>query len=136
MFIYRTAVIAALAFSSILPKTACASPQTAFRRAALKAGPERLAADTPELTTGGASFTAPAGWSIETRQSLILLTPPEPDTHIAIVDSETADAGAAVAAAWAAYKPGTKRPLKLVTPRPAREGWDERQVFDYETSPN
>jgi hypothetical protein len=29
-----------------------------------------------------------------------------------------------------------RRPLKLVTPRPAREGWDDRQVFDYETSPN
>src|SRR5204863_9684303 len=28
------------------------------------------------------------------------------------------------------------RPLKLVTPRPPREGWEERQVFDYETSPN
>jgi len=39
-------------------------------------------------------------------------------------------------AAWAAYKPETKRLLKLITPRPAREGWDERQVFEYETSPN
>ena len=35
-----------------------------------------------------------------------------------------------------AYNPAAKRPLKLVTPRPAREGWDERQVFEYETSPN
>ena len=43
---------------------------------------------------------------------------------------------AAVAEAWAAYKPESKRPIKLVTPRPAREGWDEREVFDYETSPN
>jgi CubicO group peptidase (beta-lactamase class C family) len=34
------------------------------------------------------------------------------------------------------YKPDSKRPIKLITPRPAREGWDERQVFDYETSPN
>jgi CubicO group peptidase (beta-lactamase class C family) len=39
-------------------------------------------------------------------------------------------------AGWAAYKPVTQRPIKLATPRPAREGWDERQVFDYETSPN
>jgi len=28
------------------------------------------------------------------------------------------------------------RPIKLVTPLPAREGWDERQVISYETSPN
>jgi len=41
-----------------------------------------------------------------------------------------------VAAAWAAYRPDAKRPIKVVTPRPAREGWEERQVFDYETSPN
>ena len=67
---------------------------------------------------------------------MVILTPPETDTHIAIVDSQAADAKAAVAAAWAAYKPESKRPIKLVTPRPAREGWDERQAFDYETSPN
>src|SRR5438105_15855563 len=65
-----------------------------------------------------------------------MLEPPAPDTHIAIVDSQAADASAAVAAGWAAYKPEGKRPLKLVTPRPAREGWDERQAFEYETSPN
>src|SRR5262249_50621334 len=33
-------------------------------------------------------------------------------------------------------KPDAKRPLKRVTPSPGREGWDEQQVFDYETSPN
>src|SRR5260370_20575146 len=42
----------------------------------------------------------------------------------------------AVAAAWTAYKPDFKRPLRLATPRPAREGWEERQAFSYETSPN
>jgi len=98
--------------------------------------PERLAADTPRVTPGGATFTVPSGWSIGTSKNLVLLTPPETDTHIAIVDSQAADAKAAVAAAWAAYKPAAQRPLKLVTPRPGREGWDERQVFDYETSPN
>ncbi|MDQ2898540.1 MAG: beta-lactamase family protein [Acidobacteriota bacterium] len=50
--------------------------------------------------------------------------------------SRGADARAAVAAGWTAYKPDAKRPLKLVTPRPPRDGWEERQVFDYETSPN
>jgi len=95
-----------------------------------------VAADTPRVTPGGATFTAPSGWSIVTDKNLVILEPPEADTHIAIVDSQAADASAAVAAGWAAYKPEAKRPLKLVTPRPAREGWDERQVFDYETSPN
>lgn len=101
-----------------------------------KTASERVSADTPRVTPGGATFTVPSGWSISTSGNLVILEAPEPDTHLAIFDSQAADAKAAVAAAWAAYKPDTKRPLKLVTPRPAREGWDERQAFDYETSPN
>lgn len=101
-----------------------------------KSAPERVSADTPRVTPGGATFTVPAGWSIATSGNLVVLEAPEPDTHIAIFDSQASDATAAVTAAWADYKPAVKRPLKLVTPRPAREGWDERQVFDYETSPN
>jgi CubicO group peptidase (beta-lactamase class C family) len=97
---------------------------------------ERVTADTARVTPGGAKFTVPTGWSITTGKDLVVLEPPEGDTHIAIADCQAADAKAAVTAAWAAYKPEAKRPLKLVTPRPAREGWDERQVFDYETSPN
>ena len=100
------------------------------------AAPERVASDTQRFTPGGAQFTVPAGWSITTTKNMVLLTPPEADTHLAIVDTQSADAKAAVAAAWAAYKPDSKRPIKLITPRPAREGWDERQVFEYETSPN
>ena len=99
-------------------------------------GPERLAADTSRVTPGGATFTVPSGWSLASGKNLVLLDPPESDTHIAIFDSLAADANSAVAAAWVAYKPEANRPLKLVTPRPAREGWDERQVFDFETSPN
>jgi hypothetical protein len=98
--------------------------------------PERLTADSPRSTSGGTTFTAPTGWSLTTRSSLTLLDPPEPDSHIALVDVPGADASAAVKAAWAAYRPEAKRPLKLVTPRPARNGWDEHQVFEYETSPN
>jgi CubicO group peptidase (beta-lactamase class C family) len=97
---------------------------------------ERLSADAQRISTGGATFTVPAGWSIKTDKDKVVLAPPEPDMHVAIIDTKAADARAAVAAAWTIYKPDAKRPLKLVTPRPAREGWDERQVFDYETSPN
>jgi CubicO group peptidase (beta-lactamase class C family) len=71
-----------------------------------------------------------------TGKNLVILEPPETDSHIAIVDGQAADAAAAAAAAWAAYKPDFKRPLRLASPRPAREGWEEQQVFNYETSPN
>jgi hypothetical protein len=116
-----------------------ASPQfvsAATSQSVQAAAPERVASATQRFTPGGAQFTVPAGWSIATQKNLVLLTPPEADTHLAIVDTQAPDAKAAVAAAWAAYKPDSKRPIKLVTPRPAREGWDERQVFEYETSPN
>jgi CubicO group peptidase (beta-lactamase class C family) len=116
-----------------------ASPQfvsAATSQSVQAAAPEQVASDTQRFTPGGAQFTVPAGWSIATQKNLVLLTPPEADTHLVIVDTQAPDAKAAVTAAWAAYKPDSKRPIKLVTPRPAREGWDEREVFDYETSPN
>jgi CubicO group peptidase (beta-lactamase class C family) len=98
--------------------------------------PEFVLSDSQRQSPAGATFTVPAGWSITRAKNLILLTPPEPDTHVAIFDTQAADAKAAVAEAWTVYKPLSKRPIKLITPRPARDGWDERQDFDYETSPN
>lgn len=101
-----------------------------------KSAPERVSANTPRVTPGGATFTVPKDWSIATGKNLVILTPTETDTHIVIFDAQAPDALAAVTAAWAAYKPQSKRPVKLVTPLPPKEGWDERKNFDYETSPN
>src|ERR1700674_2924736 len=130
--LYRTALLACLLLTSLSVSSRAASRQATETKPAI----ERVTADTPRVTSAGATFKVPAGWATETGKDFVILTPPETDTHIAIVDSQAADARGAVAAAWAAYKPGSNRPIKLVTPRPAREGWDERQVFDYETSPN
>jgi CubicO group peptidase (beta-lactamase class C family) len=136
MSLDRNALAALLALVSFMPRATFAYNSSEPPQVEGKSAPERLTADTSRVTPGGATFKVPAGWSIVTGKNLVILEPPESDTHIAIVDSEAADASAAVAAGWAAYKPESKRPLKLATPRPAREGWDERQVFDYETSPN
>src|SRR5260370_20895122 len=138
MIVRRVVLMVSLAIAALMPAFAAnptlqSSPSS---QRETRSAPERLAADTPRVTPGGATFTVPTGWSITTGKSLGVLEPPEPDTHIAIIDTQAADATSAVAGAWAAYKPDTKRPLKLVTPRPGRQGWDERQVFDYETSPN
>lgn len=100
------------------------------------AAQEKVSADTPRVTPGGATFTLPKEWTITTGKDMVALQPPETDTHIAIVDSNAPDANSAVAGAWETYKPESKRPIKLVTPLPAKEGWDERKVFSYETSPN
>jgi CubicO group peptidase (beta-lactamase class C family) len=128
----RTALLACLAAVICAGSSIATFPQSS----GTKPASERVTADSPRVTSAGATFKVPSGWSIETGKELVVLTPPETDTHIVIVDSQAADAKAAVAAAWGAYKPAFKRPVKLVTQRPAREGWEERQVFDYETSPN
>ncbi|MEP7127090.1 MAG: serine hydrolase domain-containing protein, partial [Byssovorax sp.] len=120
----------------VVPPIVASTTSSAATPPAAKPAAERLAADTPRTTGEGATFTAPAGWSIRTDGALVVLETPEPDTHIALLDTRAASADAAVAAAWAAYRPDSKRPLKLKGPRPPRKGWEERAKYDYETSPN
>jgi CubicO group peptidase (beta-lactamase class C family) len=102
-----------------------------------QAGPERAAADMPKATAAGTTFTMPASWAMTSKGALIVLDPPETDSHLVVVDVDAAkDADAAVAAAWAVYKADAKRPLKLATPQAPRNGWEERRIYTYETSPN
>lgn len=98
--------------------------------------PEKLAADKAVTTSGGATFTAPGGWSMLTSGSLIVFEPPEADSHVVIFDSDAATADSAVQAAWDAYHREEKRPIRQKLSPPAREGWEEVQVYLYETSPN
>ncbi len=123
------------AFSLLLRFAALAS-LTALPALPAPQAPERLAADSPRSTPNGATFSAPAGWSIASQENILVLDAPEQDSHIAIVETTASGDAAAVAAAWAAYRPASRRPLKLTTPAAPRNGWDERRVFDYETSPN
>ena len=98
--------------------------------------PERLTADKQITTSGGATFTAPTGWSVTTtNKSLLVMEPPEADSRVVIYDANAATAEAAITAAWAAYRPEEKRPVRQKLSPPAREGWEEMQVYLYETSP-
>jgi CubicO group peptidase (beta-lactamase class C family) len=97
---------------------------------------ELLSADTPTTTASGATFTAPSGWRVTSSASKKVLEPPEADSHLALVDVRAANAAAAVAAGWASYRPDANRPLRLTTPQAPQNGWEERHVFNYETSPN
>src|SRR4029077_5419350 len=117
---FRTALLTFLAFNSFwLTATYVSACPAAPQAPGARSTPEQVSADTHRVTPGGATFTVPSGWSIETGKNMVTLSPPESDTHIVIVDSQAADAAAAVAAGWAAYRPEANRPLKLVTPRPA-----------------
>ncbi|MDT8070923.1 MAG: serine hydrolase domain-containing protein [Terriglobia bacterium] len=129
-------LIPVLSILFVLTQISIAITPARQEQAQAKPAVEKVDVETARTTPGGTAFKVPAGWSIETGKNIVTLTPPEPDTHIVVVDAQGADAKAAVAFAWAEYKPESKRPLKLATPRPGREGWDERQLFEYETSPN
>jgi CubicO group peptidase (beta-lactamase class C family) len=97
---------------------------------------ERLAKDTPKTTVAGNSFIAPAGWGITVREPATILEAPEGGSHVALVDVQAKDADAAVAAAWKAYRPDAKWPLKVKNDMPDKDGWSNRRAYTYQTSPN
>ncbi|HEV8268194.1 MAG TPA: serine hydrolase domain-containing protein, partial [Thermoanaerobaculia bacterium] len=101
---------------------------------------DRLTADTPKTTVSGNTFIAPQGWSVRVSGPATIVEAPEGESWIALVDVKAADADAAVAAAWAAYKPvakhETKWAVKVATERPDRDGWTKQRFYEYVTSPN
>ncbi|MBV8817579.1 MAG: beta-lactamase family protein, partial [Acidobacteriaceae bacterium] len=101
-----------------------------------KPAPQMITADATNSTPSGATFVVPAGWTYLNDAGVSTLQPPETDTRILILDVNAANADAAVASAWAKALPGMKRPLKIATPIPDRDGWSSGKRFDYETSPN
>jgi CubicO group peptidase (beta-lactamase class C family) len=101
-----------------------------------KPSAEQLKADTPKTTVQGNTFIAPAEWSVTVRGPATILEPPEGGSWIALIDVTAADADAAVAEAWKAYKPDAKWPLKVTHEMPDRDGWTKTRVYDYQTSPN
>jgi CubicO group peptidase (beta-lactamase class C family) len=113
------------------PPPAAAAPASLSTEAA-----ERLTRDTPKTTTEGNTFIAPAGWSIGVRGPATILQPPEGNAAIALVDVHAPGADSAVAAAWQAYRPDARWPLKVVNGKPDKDGWTDRSSYSYQTSPN
>jgi CubicO group peptidase (beta-lactamase class C family) len=97
---------------------------------------EALSADTRLTTTGGATFTGPIGWRVTSTAKKTVLDPPEADSHLVLLDVQATDAASAVAVGWANYRPDANRPLRIATPQAPYNGWEERHLFSYETSPN
>src|SRR5262252_5183949 len=127
----RTRILAVLLFACLGVSLGVAN--------AIADAPEHLTADTPKTTVTGNTFVAPSGWSFVVRGPATILEAPEGGSFVALVDipvKDAATADAAVKAAWAAYKPDAKWPLKVVTPIADRDGWTNRSFYDYETSPN
>lgn len=97
---------------------------------------ERLSADTPKTTVLGNPFVAPREWSIRIKGPATILETPEGDSWIALVDVQAKENEDALAAAWQAYKPEAKWPVKVSHDLPDKDGWSRRRVYEYLTSPN
>ncbi|WP_394850176.1 beta-lactamase family protein [Pendulispora brunnea] len=97
---------------------------------------ETMERDARKTTAGGATFVAPAGWTLRSARAGVLLDGPESDVHVAIVETEETTADAAVAAAWASVHPDFRRTVDVAVDRPGRNGWDQQRNYEYETSPN
>ncbi|MDJ0765405.1 MAG: serine hydrolase domain-containing protein [Myxococcota bacterium] len=97
---------------------------------------EQLTADTPKTTIEGNAFIAPKGWRMMIRGPATMLTPPEGDSTIALIDLHATTAKKAVEKAWKIYKPDAKWPLLTVNKAPDSDGWEDRSSYTYQTSPN
>lgn len=127
---------AVIAVLGLVLTTGLAGPAAGQPAAPSDVQSQRLAANTPITTASGATFTAPVDWTVRSGANSRILTPPEADSQLALVDVQASDAPAAIAAGWASYRPDAKRPLRLAMPQTAQEGWEERHLYLYETSPN
>jgi CubicO group peptidase (beta-lactamase class C family) len=133
----RLLVCSLLVFASalLLEQALSALAKPAINAATAQA-PEKLSVDTSKTTVLGNAFIAPKDWSIRVKGPATILEAPEGDSWVALVDVEAKTQDEALAAAWQAYKPDAKWPLKVSNDLPDRDGWSRRRAYDYQTSPN
>lgn len=100
-----------------------------------RAGTTReLTADETLTAPSGATFQAAKGWSVTTRDGLLVLDSPERDLAITLVDVGETDPDAAITYAWKRVAPKFDRKTKQRTEPPAREGWDAITQIVYDTA--
>jgi CubicO group peptidase (beta-lactamase class C family) len=97
---------------------------------------EHLSGDTPKTTFLGNAFVAPKGWSIRVQGPATILEAPEGAAWVALVDVQAKGPDEALAAAWLAYKPNVKWPIKDSSDLADKDGWSRRREYEYQTSPN
>lgn len=125
-----SAPLSAAALLVCVPVASSAQAEVQDRRSAAA---ERLAADREIVLRDGARFIAPRGWYLTNVEGGALLSAPEQDSQIVIVQRDAADPAAAVAAAWHAHRP-VPPPVGEDRERPPREGWARTVRFDYDVT--
>ncbi|MFS0738735.1 serine hydrolase domain-containing protein [Sphingomonas sp. 1P06PA] len=104
---------------------------------ALSAAIAQAAPQAAAMPVGSdATIVAPEGWAVARSAGIVRFTPPEKDLQVAIAPVASAKDGKdAAAQAWRQVRPAFAWPVRLVQPVPARDGWDEAFVIDYEVPP-
>jgi hypothetical protein len=95
-----------------------------------------MSGDTPAADSDGNAFIAPDGWKLASSGAMTVLTSPEGDSNIALVNVSAASSDAARDAAWKLYKPDARWPVLASNDVPERDGWTRARVYEYQTSPN
>jgi CubicO group peptidase (beta-lactamase class C family) len=95
-----------------------------------------VSGDTPWADLDGNTFIVPDGWKVETLPAMTVVSPPEGDSHLAIVNVSADSNDAARDAAWKVYKPDARWPVLATGDAPDRDGWTRGKTYNYQTSPN
>jgi CubicO group peptidase (beta-lactamase class C family) len=96
-----------------------------------------MSADTASKTAAGTQYTIPKDWKSDSGGPYPVITAPEGDLRVVIVEGVDAASGEEAASkAQKLANPGFARKMLSTQPRPAKDGWDDRSYTMYETSPN
>jgi CubicO group peptidase (beta-lactamase class C family) len=83
-----------------------------------------------------AVIVPPESWEVEREYGLVRFLPPERDLRVVIVPIAKAKGGPdAAAQAWRRTDPAFSWPVRLTQPVPARDGWEETMVVNYDVPP-
>lgn len=84
-----------------------------------------------QRTPSGVQYTTLAGWTTEASGSAIVMSKPEDDARMAILEVDARTADDAVALAWKRYRSDAQPTLRGSRARPPRNGWSLVQTYNY-----
>ena len=95
-----------------------------------------LPADTPGTTVAGATFIAPAGWSVTVKGSATIVEAPEGDSRIALVDVTRQRRRRGRGGSVGRVPPGREVAAEVArSPSADKDGWQDQRTYVYRTSP-
>ena len=91
-----------------------------------------LPADTALATPSGATFTAPAGWHVTTREGRLVLEEPDRELRVVVLETGETDLRQAIEQGMRTLDPRFARKVERTRRPPPTHGWDEALEVEYE----